>query len=223
MAQLKWDEADVAFRRALALNPSDAASHVWLGQWQVQRGHLQEGLASARRAVALDPLSVRTTVLAAFTMGMAGALEEQGGHLRAALAIRPDYFQAHFLLGLNLVSSPDTLAEGVTYLEKAVASSGRSPQIVAGLARAYALAGRRDEARRLADEVLARKNEEAASPLAVAAAYMVKDDREDALRALEAGFRARSRGIHQLPRTNWFRELEDDPRYRDLVARVLAG
>ncbi len=223
MAQLRWDESESALQRALALNPSDAATHIWLGQWMAIKGRQDEAVHAARRAIALDPLSVRTIVAASFVLGMAGARDEQQAHLRAALAVRPDYFQGHFLLGLSLSTEPATLPEAIEHLQRAVDGSGRAPQLVVGLARAYARAGRHQEARRLAREVLDNAGSDSASPMALASAYLLTGDREGALRVLAQGLEQRSRGIHQLPASDWVRALEDDPRYRELVRRVLAN
>lgn len=222
MGQLKWRQAEASFRRALDLNPSDARTHLWFGEWLAVKGTADEAVASARRALALDPLSARTMAAGAFVMGLAGAHDQALPVLRAALAMRPDYFQAEFFLGINLAAAPSTLGEAIGHMESAVRLSGRSPEVLARLARLLARAGRHEQARAIARELLARREREWIAPTAVGSAYEVVGQRDLALRELERAFAERSRGVHLLTRTSMSDALAYDPRYRALMQRIVA-
>jgi serine/threonine protein kinase/tetratricopeptide (TPR) repeat protein len=52
-----WEAADSRFRRAMAINPNSAAAHHWYGLYLAEMGRFDEAIASASRAVQLDPLS----------------------------------------------------------------------------------------------------------------------------------------------------------------------
>jgi TolB-like protein/DNA-binding winged helix-turn-helix (wHTH) protein len=52
--------ADAEYRRAIALTPSDAATLLDYGRFQLEMGQVQDGITAAERAAALDPLSGRT-------------------------------------------------------------------------------------------------------------------------------------------------------------------
>ena len=222
MGQLKWRQAEASFRRALDLNPSDARTHLWFGEWLAVKGTADEAVASARRALALDPLSARTMAAGAFVMGLAGAHDQALPVLRAALAMRPDYFQAEFFLGINLAAAPSTLGEAIGHMESAARLSGRSPEVLARLARLLARAGRHEQARAIARELLARREREWIAPTAVGSAYEVVGQRDLALRELERAFAERSRGVHLLTRTSMSDALAYDPRYRALMQRIVA-
>jgi tetratricopeptide (TPR) repeat protein len=56
-ANRDWTRADSAFRRAIALDPTYAPARYWYGQLLALVGAKDEGLAQAREAVNLDPLS----------------------------------------------------------------------------------------------------------------------------------------------------------------------
>ena len=53
-----WQGAEREFKRAIELNPNYAIVHHWYAHLLMQQGRAQEGLAEARRAQELDPLSL---------------------------------------------------------------------------------------------------------------------------------------------------------------------
>jgi tetratricopeptide (TPR) repeat protein len=54
-----WEEAEHQFRRALALNASDAAAHHWFSHYLLAMGRIDESLTESKRALQLDPLDVQ--------------------------------------------------------------------------------------------------------------------------------------------------------------------
>jgi len=54
----KWNEADSAFRRGIALSPSNATARSWFSNALLARGRVDEALEQLSRARALDPLSM---------------------------------------------------------------------------------------------------------------------------------------------------------------------
>ena len=53
-----WPAAEREFRRGVELSPNYARAHEFLGWFLVLMGRTEEGLEHARRAVALDPVSL---------------------------------------------------------------------------------------------------------------------------------------------------------------------
>jgi tetratricopeptide (TPR) repeat protein len=94
------DEAMVAYRQALTLDPSIAAAHVNLGQLLHSRGEFREAERHYRAAIAID--AEDTT--AAFNLGV--VLEDltrssdAEAAYRQALTIDPRFADAHYNLGL---------------------------------------------------------------------------------------------------------------------------
>jgi tetratricopeptide (TPR) repeat protein len=54
-----WPSAEQQFRRAIALNGNDAATHHWFSHYLVAMGRFTESEAQSRRALELDPLDVQ--------------------------------------------------------------------------------------------------------------------------------------------------------------------
>lgn len=57
-SQWKWDAADSAFQRGIALSPSYATARSWYSNALLARGRVDESLEQLERARALDPLSM---------------------------------------------------------------------------------------------------------------------------------------------------------------------
>lgn len=53
----KWTESDLAFKRAVALNPSYAQAHHWYAYLLVRLNRFDEAVRAIEKALALDPLS----------------------------------------------------------------------------------------------------------------------------------------------------------------------
>jgi TolB-like protein/DNA-binding winged helix-turn-helix (wHTH) protein/tetratricopeptide (TPR) repeat protein len=54
-----WEASEAEFRRAIALNPNDAAAHHWFSHYFTVMGRVSESLAESRTALMLSPLDVQ--------------------------------------------------------------------------------------------------------------------------------------------------------------------
>ena len=88
-SQWRWAEADAELRRALDLNPNDAAAHQGLSEWLLCHGRVEEALAWARRARQLigsgDPNNTIVWILV-----NAHRYDQAIKESRNVLAVRPD-------------------------------------------------------------------------------------------------------------------------------------
>ena len=147
--QWQWSDAEAEFKRALELNSNDTGAHVGYAKWLLCQGRTDEALAWVQRARELDPLGGDTplggiAITTGFILFHARRYDEAITELR-------NYDPDHWILGLALIANgqPD---EAITLLEKALGTD-RSPAVMGVLVRAYAHAGRREEALRLVDEL----------------------------------------------------------------------
>jgi len=86
------------------------------------------------------------------------------------------------------------------------------------LGRAYVLAGRRDGARRILDELLNRDRQ--VRPLQIAIIYAAFGQKEDALSWLEEAFRVRDGNMVLLKVWPAWDSLRSEARFRDLLRRM---
>jgi len=145
-----WDLAASGrdFRRALALDETDALTQLWSAWWCLGAGLLPEGRAAVDRAVRLDPFSPAMLTARATFAYLAGDLDAAVRDSRRVLRIDPAFFRAHLRLGLALLAAgrPD---EALAHLETAHRLEPDVPETASALAHAYAVTARTADAERL--------------------------------------------------------------------------
>jgi hypothetical protein len=96
----------------------------------------------------------------------------------------PGFVPVHLVLG-EALEQKHMYGESITELEKAVSLSGRCPIYISSLAHAYGVAGRRDQARMLVDELcnLSKQRFVSSYDIALASLGIGETDRTFALLA----------------------------------------
>jgi predicted O-linked N-acetylglucosamine transferase (SPINDLY family) len=203
------EEAMGCFRRAIAGAPGHAAAHLQLGLAFWNRGDAAPAIALAERALRLDPkLPAAHGVLGAM-LRSAGRTEEAIASLREAVAANADDATACFHLGVCLCEAPSgSIAEGVTFLQRAVALAPRNVQAHIQLCRMLVEIGRRDEALAAYRNALALHPDDATLQIgaAVAELPMICDDTAEIERC-RASYAARLDALER-----FFAEREARPR-----------
>ena len=213
-----WTESESEYRRALKLNPNDAAAHNGLARWLLCQGRTDEALVWAQRARELDPVAVSGTNIG-WILFSARRYDEAARELRSVLTVRPDDTGALWYLGFVLIANRQA-EEAIPYLEKALSVSDRSPGVTGVLIRAYAHAGRRADALRLLEDLKKRKQSGYVPAGAFVNAYLGLGDNEEAFVWLEQGYKEHSNILQWLKVHPYFDSLHDDPRFKDLLHRV---
>jgi len=80
-----WPGAEEAFRRAIALNPSNREAHREYGEFLCRTGRMETGLAEMKRAYALDPFSEVANTWVAWAYIWNRRYDEAIEHCRKAL------------------------------------------------------------------------------------------------------------------------------------------
>jgi TolB-like protein/DNA-binding winged helix-turn-helix (wHTH) protein/Tfp pilus assembly protein PilF len=217
LKQWKWEEAKAEFNKALELNPNDAAAHLGFADWFLFHGRTEEAVAWSRRARELDPLGGLVTH--GWILFQSRHYDESIQEFRSVIAVNPDDAIAHWFLGYALIATGQP-EQAIPVLEKAVSLSNRSPAVLGVLVRAYAHAGRRDDALRVLTELKKRKQVEYVPAAAFVNSYLGLGDNEQAFVWLEKAYAEQS-GILQLLKVHpHFDPLRSDPRFANLLHRV---
>ncbi|HEX5707314.1 MAG TPA: winged helix-turn-helix domain-containing protein [Pyrinomonadaceae bacterium] len=212
------ERAEVSLQRAIELNPNNANAHSRYAQLLVSRERFDEALREVRLAQELDPLSPMANTALAGPLFYSRQFERAAEQYRKVLEMEPDFIPALFCLGASLAHGGE-FDEAVAATRRAAELSGEHPLIVAALAGVLAQAGRREEA--LAKlEQLTSDGRAAALPYSLATVYARLGDRERALACIERAFEERNTHLNDLNIDPEFDTVRDDPRFRDLVARV---
>jgi eukaryotic-like serine/threonine-protein kinase len=106
LASNKWEQGwdfvggEAEYRKALALDPSDATAHEWLSRDLANiGGRSQEAMDEADRAVQLDPLSPIVGVVRADAYLSDRQFDQAMGICRSIIADNPTFGPAHAALG----------------------------------------------------------------------------------------------------------------------------
>ncbi len=215
-----WPGAEAVFRQALTANPQYPPAYQWYAvNCLMPSGRFLEARDQLRQARELDPLS---PVIGA-TLGLLAYLErrydEAVGHYREVLELDERFALAHYFLGQTLTEQrqyPKAIAE----LHQALASGGRSAEMVAALAGAEALAGHPDVAESLLSELQTMAEAKYVSPVLIGQVHLALGRRAEALEALEQGLRTRSAEMIWLGVRPTFDALRDDPRFVALLQQL---
>jgi TolB-like protein/DNA-binding winged helix-turn-helix (wHTH) protein/Tfp pilus assembly protein PilF len=209
-AQWQWAEAEAEYRRALELSPNDAGAHIEYADWLMCQGRMEEAVAWDTRAREHDPLAVPGGRIA-WVLFHARRYDEAIQELHSVLAVQPDDARALENLGFTLIAKGQP-EEAIPPLEKALATTHRTPAIIGVLIRAYAHAGRRADALRLLAE-LKRRNQSGYVPTAAFVdAYLGLDDNEQAFAWLERAYQEHSYILQLVKVHPYFDPLRGDPR-----------
>jgi len=203
-----WEASEREFKRAIELNPHYAVAHHWYGSVLLSaQGRFDEALASERRALELEPLSLVINSNLGFICYQASRFDEAIEHLQRTLEMDDGFVYARFHLGLchaHLGDYDKAIAELRLAIEQA---GGRGALIQAALGYAYAVAGRRDEALQVLAQLQTFPMNRDVSPFYLAMVHAGLDDREQALKWLESACEERY---------NWMVWLGVEPMFENL-------
>jgi pentatricopeptide repeat protein len=138
---------------------------------------------------------------------------------RSALDVKPDSAANLTGLGFALIANNQP-AEAIPALEKALSLSNGSPATAGVLIRAYAHAGRRNDALRLLAELKRRAKAGYIPAAAFVNAYLGLGDNEQAFYWIEQAYKEKSNILQFVKSHPYFDPIRSDPRFADLIRRV---
>ena len=214
-----WTAAEQNYKRALELNPSYANAHNFYAGYLMSRGRIDESLAASNRARELDPFSLSISAQRGFLFENARRYDEAIEQLRSVIAMDPSHYQALWILG-HAYAANKQFDEAVAAAEKAVVVSERTPGALGILGLAYGLAGRKADATKVLNELLALNRTRYVTPAALVNVYLGLGDKEQTFVWLEKAFQERSNYVAYLKVFPLLDPIRSDPRYNDLIRRT---
>ena len=215
-----WDGpgAEVAFARALALDPDDQdilgnyAGHL------VLRGRFDEAIEITREAQRLDPGWIMPPTALGLWNLAARRYDDAIAELRRAADLEPRFFVPAMFLGdcYRFTGRPVEAAE---HYDRAVRLVGREPMLVGRVAAAAADRGDLRNARELVGELEGLTNRHVL-PSIPARAWLAMGELDAAFRCLEQAVDVRDTTLVLLPQWPGYDPARSDPRYERLLERV---
>jgi len=136
-------EAERNYKHALQIIPNSSMIHSDYSFLLTCTGRHKEAISEAKRAQELDPLSGYAITYTGIAFDFAGQHDTAIDEYLVALAINPNYFFAHFNLGLSYFGH-GMLKEAVAEIETAIGLSGGTPLVTAWLACLYYQTGEKN-------------------------------------------------------------------------------
>jgi len=213
-----WAAAGREFEEALRLDPSYATAHDWYAYYLASIGRFDEAIAHVKQAQTIEPVSLSIATDVGEILYWARQYDRAVDQLRGVLQIEPDFPMARNILGLAYLKTGDRL-QAVEELEAARRLSP-GPRTISTLAYGYGAAGLRAKAEATLAELRDLSRQRYTSAFALAVAYAGSGDTEQALSELEIAFVERSDTMAVLRVYPVLDSLRNEPRFKDLLARV---
>jgi tetratricopeptide (TPR) repeat protein len=210
-----YGTAEMELKRAVELDPAYGRVREWLVHLYLDTERPVEALAEARRALEVDPLSPSAHAELAHALLANGRPEEALDHLRHIEAVRPPLLRTRVLLF-------QTYAMQGKWTEANEALGPPSEDSFSRSFRAYLLArsGRREEAVRIRQDLLARWRLGEATAMDVMVASTGLRDFDAAFAWIDRAIEDRSAESYVTVMAPMFAELRQDPRFDRVRERL---
>jgi len=140
MTQRKFGNAEVAFERAITLNPADAESHNNLGEALGELKQYPRALEAFNRAINLDQKLIKAKYNQAVSYDRMGNFRYSEFVFRSLIKANPQYSLAYDGLAVTL-SKAGRPKEAVAFHERAIALDPREPSYYYNYAISYLMQG----------------------------------------------------------------------------------
>ncbi|MBZ5543398.1 MAG: tetratricopeptide repeat protein [Acidobacteriia bacterium] len=214
-----WSQAEASTRRAIELNPSNSRAHVIRAAYHLVMGRPEEAVEDLQQAHRLDPHSPAVGMAFAIFGLIARRYDLASERGQEMLRLDPSSALAHRVLGLCCAQKGDNEC-ALTHCEKAREISTGQILHAATLCSVYAMAGQRDSAERLLDELVAAEKQQYVRYLFLAQASVSLRKNEETLEWLEKAYEQHDPLLVFLRADPRFDSLSRSPRFRGLLRRI---
>ncbi|MEP6703937.1 MAG: winged helix-turn-helix domain-containing protein [Acidobacteriota bacterium] len=207
--------AEAEYKRAIDLNPNTDYRHGY-ALFLAMTGQLDEAMHEIELAEQIDPRLIATWINGGGIYRQAGRLDIAIEQYKNAVEFSPESSVAHQQLGITYVLQGNFDA-GIREIRKAgeISPAVDSRDV---LGWAFAVAGKRDEAFKLADEIL--KSPETDPPLMI---YSGLGENDKVLSGLEDIYSKTPNVLSGLRMQPAFFNLKNEPRFQELLRKLDSG
>ena len=218
----KWAEAEAAFLRAIAADPSYALAHHWYGEMLGLLGRFDESIAQLRQAHALDPASLAIIDDLAGPLLRSGRVAEARTVVEAGSAINPTYHGMPKRMA-EILAAEGRERKSLEEAWRAAVLTGASLESIEELRAAYRTGGRpavlRLEIARLEAGGAGRFAVPAQASF-LASKYAQLRDRDKTLQWINVAIDRREDIVLHLPTYPEYDWLREDPAFDRALARA---
>jgi len=214
-----WPEAEREYLRSIELNPNYATARHWYAHYLTAMGRQTEAVIQIKLARELDPLSLPINAGMGWHYYLTRQYEEAIREYGKTLELNENFYMAHFLLGMTY-EKVGRYDDALVSYERAITLSGGSPAMLAAPGHAYAMLGRRDEARQVLAELHALSARQFVSPYHVAVIHAALGETDQAFDWLSRACDVQSEALIWFAVDPLLDGLRSDPRFNAIMARI---
>jgi serine/threonine-protein kinase len=215
-----WEGAEREYRRAIELNPNYATAHQWYAGYLGAMGKHDESITENKQAQELDPLSPIIGADLGTNFISARQYDQAITEFQKVLEMDPDYIIAHLFLGMAYAGK-EMYDEAIAEVKKAQSHSdddGSLMKVLLGVI--YSLSGKKDEAKKVLNEMLELSKHSYVSPWGISLIYVGLDQKDQAFEWLEKAYEERDHWMSSLKVLPILDSIRSDPRFIALLKKM---
>lgn len=214
-----WSGAEREFKKTIELNANNAEAHAEYGTYLEALGRFDEAVAERERTRQLNPVLPIAIADVGYPLYYANRYNEALGHYRKSLELDPNFSWGHLWIGQVYVQQRQ-FEKAFEEIKKAIVLSGGNARDLATLGHAYAVAGQKDQARKILEQLQQSVGQKYVSPFFVALIYSGLGEKDQAFVWLEKAYEERHPYLILIKVEPVFENLHSDPRFADLTRRI---
>lgn len=215
-----WDDSYKSFVKTLELNPNNAEAHQYFAYYMLAIGNNKKAVAESEKALEIDPLSLPINTSVAETYAHCGMLEMAKQQFLKTLELDPNFRSAINGLGWTQYFLGET-DEAITRLKQAQNEFGDPVSSNAALAFIYARLGMEEELKKCLEKL--REKEKDEKDVSFLFDYAIINlglrNYDKTFEYLNKTFEQKIGGLVFI-RGRYWREIQDDPRFDDLILKM---
>ena len=209
-----WPEANRLYDRALTIQPSNAAAHMYRAMTLLCQRKINEAEAGLCRSCELDPLSASDSARMAYLQYIKGDYLSAADHIRKAFELDPDYAEARLYQGLLHYQ------QGEYDLATVWLSASKSPFDIGLRAAAHAKAGKLAEAETSLHNLHQLAARQYVTPLAEGFGAIGLGDFDLAFKRLDEAIDDKTNFMNLMAVEPFFQALRTDRRFPKLLKKL---
>jgi eukaryotic-like serine/threonine-protein kinase len=215
----EWDESIELYKKSLELSPNYVHAHEWNAATLIGMGNIEAGVAEIKRAEQIDPLSLRTKTLTAWTLYQARRYDETIERGRQIIDLDRNYPQGYSQAGFGLLMA-GRAEEALVNFQKFDAMITQSALAKYQLCFALVAVNRAGEARKILEELKSLAANGYVKPYFLAMAHTALGEIDAAFEYFEQAFNDNDPWLLWFGTEPMLDPLRDDDRYFDLLRRM---
>ena len=212
-------EADREFHRALLLNPNSVTTYYTYAEYLASIGQADQAIAQMNKALTIDPLSPEVNSFLAWDLYLKRDYPGCLAQSRKSMQMLPGFWVPHLIAGMCR-SILGQFPEAIEEYQKARTLNPEATPPLTGLGMAYAKAGKRAEALKIAHTMENTASQSYVSPVYIGLIYHALGERDQEFVWYQKAYEDQAEWLLWLTLDPIFDDVREDPRFRELVQRV---